>query len=174
MKKHPAQPKHQKTQKTPTPFQKNTDQHKKPFANIKKKTPATKKKRPSKKILKKLEKEPHPKKHQQTLKNQGPMCTLRALHARGRCFLCHDFVAQRTHECGFCVGVDSELPLCMRWLGAATTHLQKASRGFEPRSLDSESRVLTVTPRGQVSSLVSVATYTLPAPCKPTKSIVIK
>jgi hypothetical protein len=26
----------------------------------------------------------------------------------------------------------------------------KASRGFEPRSLDSESRVLTVTPRGQV------------------------
>ena len=27
---------------------------------------------------------------------------------------------------------------------------QKASRGFEPRSLDSESRVLTVTPRGQM------------------------
>ena len=27
---------------------------------------------------------------------------------------------------------------------------QKASRGFEPRSLDSESRVLTVTPRGHV------------------------
>ena len=26
----------------------------------------------------------------------------------------------------------------------------KASRGFEPRSLDSESRVLTVTPRGQI------------------------
>ena len=26
----------------------------------------------------------------------------------------------------------------------------QASRGFEPRSLDSESRVLTVTPRGQV------------------------
>ena len=26
----------------------------------------------------------------------------------------------------------------------------KASRGFEPRSLDSESRVLTVTPRGQM------------------------
>ena len=28
--------------------------------------------------------------------------------------------------------------------------LRKASRGFEPRSLDSESRVLTVTPRGRV------------------------
>ena len=28
---------------------------------------------------------------------------------------------------------------------------EKASRGFEPRSLDSESRVLTVTPRGQLS-----------------------
>ena len=27
----------------------------------------------------------------------------------------------------------------------------KASRGFEPRSLDSESRVLTVTPRGQLA-----------------------
>jgi hypothetical protein len=27
---------------------------------------------------------------------------------------------------------------------------QKASRGFEPRSLDSESKVLTVTPRGQL------------------------
>ena len=27
---------------------------------------------------------------------------------------------------------------------------EKASRGFEPRSLDSESRVLTVTPRGQM------------------------
>ena len=30
----------------------------------------------------------------------------------------------------------------------------KASRGFEPRSLDSESRVLTVTPRGQVINFV--------------------
>ena len=28
----------------------------------------------------------------------------------------------------------------------------KASRGFEPRSLDSESRVLTVTPRGQCNA----------------------
>ena len=28
---------------------------------------------------------------------------------------------------------------------------KEASRGFEPRSLDSESRVLTVTPRGQVA-----------------------
>ena len=27
---------------------------------------------------------------------------------------------------------------------------RKASRGFEPRSLDSESRMLTVTPRGQM------------------------
>ena len=27
----------------------------------------------------------------------------------------------------------------------------EASRGFEPRSLDSESRVLTVTPRGQMT-----------------------
>ena len=37
---------------------------------------------------------------------------------------------------------------CMR-----TSHpgeRQEASRGFEPRSLDSESRMLTVTPRGQV------------------------
>ena len=32
----------------------------------------------------------------------------------------------------------------------------KASRGFEPRSLDSESRVLTVTPRGQVHMSVAV------------------
>ena len=31
----------------------------------------------------------------------------------------------------------------------------KASRGFEPRSLDSESRVLTVTPRGQMRELIS-------------------
>ena len=30
---------------------------------------------------------------------------------------------------------------------------KKASRGFEPRSLDSESRVLTVTPRGQVQAM---------------------
>ena len=29
-------------------------------------------------------------------------------------------------------------------------HTREASRGFEPRSLDSESRVLTVTPRGQM------------------------
>ena len=29
--------------------------------------------------------------------------------------------------------------------------MMKASRGFEPRSLDSESRVLTVTPRGQLA-----------------------
>ena len=29
---------------------------------------------------------------------------------------------------------------------------EKASRAFEPRSLDSESRVLAVTPRGQMSS----------------------
>ena len=36
-------------------------------------------------------------------------------------------------------------------------HWRKASRGFEPRSLDSESRVLPVTPRGQVSSLVLLA-----------------
>ena len=28
---------------------------------------------------------------------------------------------------------------------------KKASRGFEPRLLDSESRVLTVTPRGHLS-----------------------
>ena len=32
----------------------------------------------------------------------------------------------------------------------------KASRGFEPRSLDSESRVLTVTPRGQVKRFRSL------------------
>ena len=31
-----------------------------------------------------------------------------------------------------------------------TTIQHKTSRGFEPRSLDSESRVLTVTPRGRV------------------------
>ena len=31
-----------------------------------------------------------------------------------------------------------------------TTRNKEASRGFEPRSLDSESRVLTVTPRGHV------------------------
>ena len=38
---------------------------------------------------------------------------------------------------------------------------RKASRGFEPRSLDSESRVLTVTPRGQVPSLLILATAIL-------------
>ena len=32
----------------------------------------------------------------------------------------------------------------------------KASRGFEPRSLDSESRVLIVTPRGQVHMFVAI------------------
>ena len=31
----------------------------------------------------------------------------------------------------------------------------KASRGFEPRSLDSESRVLTVTPRGHARGVLS-------------------
>jgi hypothetical protein len=36
---------------------------------------------------------------------------------------------------------------------------QEASRGFEPRSLDSESRVLTVTPRGQVM-IVEVRAFT--------------
>ena len=30
--------------------------------------------------------------------------------------------------------------------------VKKASRGFEPRSLDSESRVLTVTPRGRLEN----------------------
>lgn len=33
----------------------------------------------------------------------------------------------------------------------ATLSKQEASRGFEPRSLDSESRVLTVTPRGRMN-----------------------
>ena len=33
---------------------------------------------------------------------------------------------------------------------STTESMAKASRGFEPRSLDSESRVLTVTPRGQL------------------------
>jgi hypothetical protein len=37
----------------------------------------------------------------------------------------------------------------------------KASRGFEPRSLDSESRVLTVTPRGQVVINTVASTYEL-------------
>ena len=32
-----------------------------------------------------------------------------------------------------------------------TASQTKASRGFEPRSLDSESRVLTVTPRGHLN-----------------------
>ena len=32
---------------------------------------------------------------------------------------------------------------------------EKASRGFEPRSLDSESRVLTVTPRGPLMHIDS-------------------
>ena len=34
--------------------------------------------------------------------------------------------------------------------------ITKASRGFEPRSLDSESRVLTVTPRGQLVSMMEL------------------
>ena len=41
----------------------------------------------------------------------------------------------------------------LQWmvLGRAREGMEKeASRGFEPRSLDSESRVLTVTPRGHV------------------------
>ena len=33
-----------------------------------------------------------------------------------------------------------------------TPQSQQASRGFEPRLLDSESRVLTVTPRGQMKA----------------------
>ena len=40
------------------------------------------------------------------------------------------------------------IPTCM--------HALKASRRFEPRSLDSESRVLTVTPRGQVKESISL------------------
>ena len=41
-------------------------------------------------------------------------------------------------------------PMC-EWLSQGPTEkIGKASRGFEPRSLDSESRVLTVTPRGQL------------------------
>ena len=34
---------------------------------------------------------------------------------------------------------------------------KKASRGFEPRSLDSESRVLTVTPRGRLATVSGVS-----------------
>ena len=40
---------------------------------------------------------------------------------------------------------------CLSWYDERVH--KKASRGFEPRSLDSESRVLTVTPRGQVKTL---------------------
>ena len=49
--------------------------------------------------------------------------------------------------------------LCLSILGARSKRIypvylgqihNKVSRGFEPRSLDSESRVLTVTPRGPV------------------------
>ena len=36
---------------------------------------------------------------------------------------------------------------------------KKASRGFEPRSLDSESRVLTVTPRGRLKTMSRRALY---------------
>ena len=40
----------------------------------------------------------------------------------------------------------------VRQLHSTTKEGQKASRGFEPRSLDSESRVLTVTPRGHLKT----------------------
>ena len=44
--------------------------------------------------------------------------------------------------------------------GIAGAKCAKASRGFEPRSLDSESRVLTVTPRGQLFMLSPPSTHT--------------
>ena len=49
---------------------------------------------------------------------------------------------------------------------------KKASRGFEPRSLDSESRVLTVTPRGRWQIRIRCpqkGTMRVPAPLGPTK-----
>ena len=50
--------------------------------------------------------------------------------------------AQRKQTKHLCVASNSG--------GENRTLQKKASRGFEPRSLDSESRVLTVTPRGLV------------------------
>ena len=44
------------------------------------------------------------------------------------------------------VGISSACSITYRM----TERQTKASRGFEPRSLDSESRVLTVTPRGHM------------------------
>ena len=43
-------------------------------------------------------------------------------------------------------------------------HAQQVSRGFEPRSLDSESRVLTVTPRDQLH-LMQPRWHTAAQPC---------
>ena len=45
------------------------------------------------------------------------------------------------------VGISSACSITYRM----TERQTKASRGFEPRSLDSESRVLTVTPRGHLN-----------------------
>ena len=47
-----------------------------------------------------------------------------------------------------------------RWIPdthAPTRNKEQASRGFEPRSLDSGSRVLTVTPRGHVHMIIKLA-----------------
>ena len=44
---------------------------------------------------------------------------------------------------------------------AAICRRHNASRGFEPRSLDSESRVLTVTPRGQLHELPVMLSWLL-------------
>ena len=50
---------------------------------------------------------------------------------------------------------------------------KKASRGFEPRSLDSESRVLTVTPRGLLNTRSSHASSSATIWCPERKIILI-
>ena len=53
-----------------------------------------------------------------------------------------------------CAGAGAQAPVRYCMSAPLRGGEQEASRGFEPRSLDSESRVLTVTPRGHAQSLL--------------------
>ena len=87
------------------------------------------------------------------------MATVPSTHRKknAACSATLHFWARRKHAAGIsfqcCITCSSTEYF---WFGARARIIgcpkySKASRGFEPRSLDSESRVLTVTPRGQLT-----------------------
>ena len=80
----------------------------------------------------------------------NPQCvhTLVAPHARTGCVIHGHAPTASKPLCKFSAPAAFRRSACKR--GVARLTVAEASRGFEPRSLDSESRVLTVTPRGRV------------------------